>query len=97
MNGKDAQESTIHTGTYTAVWLALLILLAATVLVARFQLLERYSVLGSLVIASIKTGLVLFFFMHLRYEGRFVKAMLTLTLAALTFLIGLTFIDVWYR
>lgn len=97
MNENDATESPIHTGTYTIVWLALLILLAATVLVARFQMLERYSVLGSLVIASIKAGLVLFFFMHLKYEGRFLKAMLTLTLAALTFLIGLTFIDIWYR
>jgi len=84
-------------GIYTAVWLALLVLLAATVAVARLQLLARFSVLGSLVIASLKAGLVLAFFMHLREEGRFLKAMLALTVCVLTLLIGLTFIDVVYR
>ena len=49
------------------------------------------------IIASAKAGLVLAFFMHLKYEGRFLKAMLTLTVSALTLLIGLTFVDVWYR
>ncbi len=84
-------------GIYTAVWLALLVLLAATVAVARFQLLARFSVLGSLFIASLKAGLVLAFFMHLRDEGRFLKAMLAVTVSVLTLLIGLTFVDVVYR
>ena len=44
-----------------------------------------------------KAGLVLAFFMHLKYEGRFLKGMLTVALFALTVLIGLTFVDVWYR
>ncbi len=35
--------------------------------------------------------------MHLKYEGRFLKGMLTLAVSALTLLIGLTFVDVWYR
>lgn len=97
MNGKYSEARTPATGTYTAVWLVLLILLAATVTVSKLQLLSRFSALGSLVIASIKAGLVLAFFMHLKYEGRFLKAILTLTLSALTLLIGLTFVDVWYR
>ena len=50
-----------------------------------------------MIIASLKAGLVLAFFMHLKYEGRFLKAILTVTLFALTLLIGLTFADVWYR
>jgi len=83
--------------TYTAVWLVLLVLLAATIAVARLHLLARYSVLGALLIASIKAVLVLSFFMHLKDEGRFLKGMLLLTLSALTILIGLTFVDVWYR
>ena len=97
MNGKYSDDRTLTTGTYTAVWLALLILLAATISVSKLQLLARFSVLGSLVIASIKAGLVLAFFMHLKYEGRFLKGILTITLFALTLLIGLTFVDVWYR
>jgi hypothetical protein len=35
--------------------------------------------------------------MHLKYEGRFLKGILAITLFALTVLIGLTFVDVWYR
>jgi cytochrome c oxidase subunit 4 len=97
MNGNNSEDRTLSTGTYTAVWLALLILLAATIAVSRLQLLARLSVLGSLGIASIKAGLVLAFFMHLKYEGRFLKGILTITLSALTLLIGLTFVDVWYR
>jgi cytochrome c oxidase subunit IV len=83
--------------TYTAVWLALLILLIATLAVAKLRLLAQFSVLGSLVIASVKAGLVLAFFMHLKYEGKFLKGMLTVALLALTLLIGLTFVDVWLR
>ncbi len=87
----------IPAGTYAAVWLALLVLLAATLSVAKLRLLAQFSVLGSLVIASVKAGLVLAFFMHLKYEGRFLKGMLTVTLSALTLLIGMTFVDVWLR
>jgi len=83
--------------TYTAVWLVLLVLLAATLAIAKLQLLARYSVLGSLLIATAKAGLVLAFFMHLKYEKRFLKGLLALTLSALTLLIGMTFVDVWYR
>jgi cytochrome c oxidase subunit IV len=96
MNGKQS-DRLVPTETYTVVWLALLLLLAATVAVSKLQLLARFSVLGSLVIASVKAGLVLAFFMHLKNEGRFLKGILTVTLFALTVLIGLTFVDIWYR
>ena len=83
--------------TYLVVWLALLVLLAATVAIARMHLLVRYSVLAPLIIASIKAGLVLAFFMHLRHERTFLKVMLLVTVATLTVFIALTFVDVWYR
>jgi cytochrome c oxidase subunit 4 len=82
---------------YTVVWLALVVLLAATVAIAKLQLLVKYSVLAPLVIASIKAGLVLAFFMHLKYEGKFLKIMLLVAVATLTVFIALTFTDVWYR
>lgn len=97
MKESHAENPIATTGTTTAVWLALLLLLAATIAVSRLQLLARYSVLGSMAIASLKAGLVLAFFMHLGQEGRFLKAMLALALSALALLIGLTFVDVWYR
>ncbi len=93
----DQEIHIVPSRIYAAVWLALLILLAATLAVSRLQLLARYSVLGSLAIATAKAGLVLAFFMHLKYEGRFLKGLLALTLAALTLFIGMTFVDVWYR
>ncbi len=83
--------------TYLIVWIALMVLLGATIAVAKGQLLAQYSVLGSLFIASVKAGLVLTFFMHLKYEPPFLKIMLFLALLALTLIIGLTFTDVWYR
>ena len=97
MKERYAEDHVVSTGTYAAVWLALLALLATTIAVAKLQLLAQYSVLGSLVIASAKAALVLAFFMHLKYEGRFLKSMLSLAIAALTLLIGLTFVDVWLR
>jgi len=97
MRDKYADDHIVPTSTYTVVWLALLILLAATISVSKLRLFAQFSVLGSLVIASMKAGLVLAFFMHLKYEGRFLKGMLALALSALTLLIGLTFVDVWLR
>ena len=97
MKEKYAEDHAVATGTYTAVWLALLLLLAGTITVAKLRLLAQFSVLGSLLIASAKAGLVLAFFMHLKYEGIFLKVMLTVAIAALTVLIGLTFVDVWLR
>jgi cytochrome c oxidase subunit 4 len=83
--------------TYLVVWIALLVLLAATVAIAKLHLLVKYSVLAPLIIASIKAGLVLAYFMHLRHEGRFLKVMLLVAVATLTTFIALTFTDVWYR
>ena len=97
MKEKYTEDHIVRAGTYTAVWLALLVLLAATIAVAKLRLLAHFSVLGSLAIATVKAGLVLAFFMHLKYEGRFLKVMLSVALLALTVLIGLTFVDVWLR
>lgn len=92
-----SEDRPVSTRTYTVVWFLLLIMLATTIAVAKLNLLARFSVLGSLAIASVKAGLILAFFMHLKYEGRFLKVMLALTISALTLLIGLTFVDVWLR
>jgi cytochrome c oxidase subunit IV len=97
MQDKSSENHIGAQRTYIVIWLSLLLCLAATIVVAKLQLFSRFSVLGSLGIASIKAGLVLAFFMHLKYEGRFLKGILSLTIFALTLLIGLTFVDVWLR
>ncbi len=82
--------------TYVYVWVALLLLLAATIAVAKVEFL-KYSVLANLLIASVKAGLVLFFFMHLKYERLLLKAMLFMVIATLTSVIALFFSDVMFR
>ena len=97
MTNRLSHNAASKTRTYVAVWLALMVLLAATLAVARLHLLVQFSVLGSLGIASVKAGLVLAFFMHLKNEGLFLKIMLTMALFALTVLIGLLYADIWLR
>ena len=82
--------------TYVLIWVALMLLLAATIIVAKVEV-SQYSVLLNLLIATVKAGLVLFFFMHLKYERWFLKGILFMVLLILASVIGLTFSDVWYR
>jgi len=84
------------TKTYVIIWFTLLALTGTTIIVAGMHL-GRFSTLTALVIASIKASLVLWFFMHLKYEKRFFKYLLLVPVATLTFTIGLTFLDIWYR
>jgi len=97
MDKDDSRAQTVGYRHYTYIWAALLVLLGITIAIARLELLANYSVLGSLVIATVKAGLVLTYFMHLRHEGWVVKGMLMLAIGALTFIIALTFVDTWYR
>ena len=75
----------------------LLVLLGVTIAIVKLNQFDNYNVLASLFIASLKSMLVLFYFMHLRHEGGLVKATLALAVGILTLIIMLTFSDVWYR
>ena len=81
---------------YLIVWACLLVLSGVTIGVARMQL-GHLSVLGALLIASIKAGLVLSIFMHLRYEKPLFWYLFLLTVATISILIGLTFTDTLLR
>jgi cytochrome c oxidase subunit IV len=83
-------------GTYVGAWFCLLVLTAITVAVARLSVTD-YAVAGPIIIATIKSGLVVVFFMHLRNEPWIVKIMLFLALLALALIILLTFSDVAFR
>jgi cytochrome c oxidase subunit 4 len=97
MQKNDPQTPVLSYTTYALVWVALLVLLGATITIAQAHLLAKYSVLAPLAIASAKAGLVLTYFMHLKYEGRFLKTMLLVAVSTLTVFIAFTFVDVWYR
>jgi cytochrome c oxidase subunit 4 len=82
--------------TYVAAWAALLFFLGLTILVAKVRV-APLGAAANLLIATVKAGLVLTFFMHLGSEGKFLKIMLSVAVGALTLLIMLTFSDVLFR
>lgn len=83
--------------TYLFVWLGLVILTGVTVSMAGRNL-GFLSIVAILGIAAFKSGLVLGYFMHLRYErGMLFKLMIPIVLTALTLFIGLTFTDIAFR
>jgi cytochrome c oxidase subunit IV len=93
---KEMETHIVSYRIYISVWVVLLALLGITIAAAKLYH-SAYSVLINLLIASIKAFLVLIFFMHLKYEGRFLKGLVFLTIAVLTSIIALTFSDIWFR
>ncbi len=82
--------------TFVVVWVALLALTGITIGAARLEL-GVWSMAANLLIASIKACLVLWFFMHLKYETKFFKLLFLVPIATITVIIWLTFYDVLYR
>jgi cytochrome c oxidase subunit 4 len=83
-------------GTYILVWLALLVLTGLTVTAAgmRFGALNIIAVLA---IAGAKASLVLYFFMHLKYEGALLRFIFLTSMIVLVIIIGLTYLEVLFR
>jgi cytochrome c oxidase subunit 4 len=95
----EQKEEPVHIVSYKTlvyVWLGLLALTAVTITVTEMHL-GKLSTFTALLIASAKAGLVLYFFMHLKYERRLLKLMLFMPIVTLTIIIGLTFFDIRYR
>jgi len=82
--------------TFVRVWLLLLLLTAALVMTSKLWH-EALSVWAMLIITPVKAGLVLFFFMHLKYEKPYLRALVFLAIGLLTLIIGILFLDILYR
>lgn len=82
--------------TYVCVWIGLVIFTAITVTVAGIDL-GKMNIIAALTIASVKSGLVLYYFMHLKYEEGLFKILLFIAIATITIIIGLTFFDIAFR
>jgi len=87
-----------HAGydVYVLTWVALLVLTAVTVTVAGMHL-GRLSAMTAVLVAAVKASLVLYFFMHLKYENKLFKTMVYITLATFVVFIGITFLDILFR
>ena len=96
MEHTETQGHIIPYGTLVKVWL-LLIALTAMLVLAGKVFHDALSVGAMLILTPVKAGLVFFFFMHLKYEKTFLKALVFMTLGLLTLVIGLLFFDILYR
>ena len=92
-------EAHVHVVPYWVffrVWL-LLLFLTSILVIASTLMHEALSVWAMLIVTPLKAGLVLFFFMHLKYEKPYLRALVFLTFGLLTLFIGLLFFDILHR
>ncbi len=96
MEHGESQHSVIGYGTYVLVWLGLLVFTGLTVALAGFHW-GKLSVFSVILIAACKSSLVLYFFMHLKYERPLFRTLVLVAVLTLTVFIALTFVDISYR
>ncbi len=92
-------KETTHTIGYTVyifIWLGLVVLTGLTVVVAGVDL-RQIAVAVAILIASIKSVLVMNYFMHLKYEPPLFKLMVSVLIVTFFIFIGLTFSDILFR
>ncbi len=77
--------------------LAILLVLTGVTVGVSYVHLGFWNVPVALAIACTKVTFVLLFFMHLKYEGRFIVLSFIGTVMVLIIMIGFTFWDVAYR
>ena len=78
------------------IWVDLLILTYVTIHVAQFDF-KALTVLLALGVATFKTILVGYYFMHLKFENKFFKIMVFICLFVLVAVLGILFIDYSFR
>jgi cytochrome c oxidase subunit 4 len=96
MENKKEINHIVSGRVFIPVWVALVVLTAITVAAANMRL-GSLSTITAIVIASIKAAIVLWFFMHLKYERRLFKILALLPIGLLALIIAITFLDIWYR
>ncbi len=90
------KKEALSYGTYITIWFALVVLTGATVTAAGLHF-GKLTVLAAIMIAGIKSSLVLFYFMHLKYEDRVFKIMLTVAVMTMVVILLLTYADTLFR
>ena len=88
-----------HVSSDTLNWtvlLVLLILTTITILAIKIHL-GAFTVLLALLIASVKVTIVLTYFMHLKFENSLLRIMVGCVFLLFAIVIGITFIDYYFR
>lgn len=78
--------------TYFFVLLALLLFTSFSVLITEIEL-GKLAIIGALIFATLKSSLVLWYFMHLKYESKFLRTMVGLVLFIFVAVVIVTFLD----
>jgi len=82
--------------SHAVILTILLILTFVSVLVTGFHF-GAFSVAVALIIASVKVGTVLTYFMHLKFENLFLRLMVAGVFVLFALVIIITFIDYYFR
>lgn len=93
------QHSAAHSGgygVYLLIWFSLVVFTGLTVAVAGVHFRE-FAVAMALTIATVKSLLVIFYFMHLKYEPLLLRLMVAVCFVTFVIFIVLTFFDVLFR
>jgi cytochrome c oxidase subunit IV len=91
----DTETTDVHhpgQGTFVRVWLTLVVLTGLLVVLSHIG--PKAATWGLLTISPIKAGLVFYYFMHLKYEGPLLKAVMLVALGTLLIFLTLLFADV---
>ena len=91
---ENKNKHVIGYGTYVAVWLTLLALTAITVSVAGIDL-GIFTLTIALLIAAVKSLLVINIFMHIKYDDKLFKLFFLLTAATLIIALLGTAVDIF--
>lgn len=83
-------------GIYILVWLGLISFTLITVSLAGFNL-AGLTVVTALLIASVKSTMVINYFMHIKYESVLFKVFIAVCIIIFLVMIILTFFDLTYR
>jgi cytochrome c oxidase subunit 4 len=81
---------------FLKVLIALLVLTVVTVLAAQVDL-GKWNIVGALLIATVKASLVIYFFMHGKYENRIIWTYILIPFVLLAIMIGGVFTDDPFR
>lgn len=93
---KDQHTHIVKYKTYVYVLIALLIMTFVSVIVTEIDL-GPYTVSMALLLASIKSVMVLLIFMHLKFDKKFYGIMVASVFLLLACVIVITFLDYLYR
>jgi cytochrome c oxidase subunit 4 len=92
-------EHKTHISSYGSHLLVLLILITLTVVTVAITSVQlgAFNTTAAMIIASTKAAIVLLYFMHLKFDDKIFRFMVTLVLAIYAVVIVITFFDYLYR